>query len=79
MGKAPAITRRDSSATLPARVRSFEVKLSLRAYAKGPCGYNAYGRWMSSILGPVLIDTARDVLVLSSCTFGATLCGIFDK
>ena len=75
VGKAPAITRRDSSATLPPKVRSFGVKLSLRAYT--PMRVQRLGRRVSSILAIVLTGKARNVLVLlywyvvTDCIFAA--------
>ena len=67
MGKAAAITRRDSSATLSPRVRGEIFASCERAHA----GATLLGRWMSSFLAIVLTGKARDVLVKTICVFGA--------
>ena len=68
VGKAAAITRRDSSATLPPI--GLEVKFSLRAYA--PIRVQRLGRCVSSFLAIALTGKARDVFVIiTKCIFGA--------
>ena len=85
MGKAPAITRRESSATVYSTaegsiVRSLGVKLSLRAYAPS-MRVQRLGRWVSSFLAIMIVLTgkAKNVLVIANCMFGAIDYDKFEK